>query len=383
MSLSFWSTSIEEAPTRSLPGKPSTVLDFLAALHIDQLRVYRASELQYEHLKIPVAGRGRYGSIEVGKTQVLENNKFSKRLVAVKQSRLLPQISIDHRNGDEFVRHLNQLALELRVLGLKAVRNHPNLVTILGICMEDLSGAPLLALVMEYSELGSLKSFLATQDYNLSAQDHLKLIAQAANGLGALHDLGICHGDVKTQNSLVFAGGGLREWVVKLADFGQSVIAPHGNPSAQLECPLGTRLLNAPELRRPDNVYGQQQFTIQTALLTDVYSFGLLAWEVLKGGHSYVENSWSAPYTGEPQVDSIEDFLNELPLDQLLQLSLDFLGTLCLSNRSYIFLSHVFKCCLRDIPERRKPIACVVDGLRCFLEPRYDLAPTIPELITY
>lgn len=86
MSLSFWSTSIEEAPTRSLPRKPSTVLDLFAALHIDQLRVYRATELQYEHLEITVAGRGRYGSIEVGKTQVLEDNKFSTRLVAVKQT---------------------------------------------------------------------------------------------------------------------------------------------------------------------------------------------------------------------------------------------------------------------------------------------------------
>ena len=248
--------------------------------------------------------------------------------------------------------------------------------------MEDRSGDLFLALVMEYSELGSLKSFLDAQDYNLSVQDHMKLIAQAANGLGALHDLGICHGDVKTQNALVFTGGGLQEWVVKLADFGQSVIAPHGNPSAQLECPLGTRLLNAPELGRHGKVYGQQQFTIQTAVLTDVYSFGLLAWEILKGGHPYVKDSWSAPYTGEPQVDCIEDFLNNLPLDQLLQLSLDFLGTLRLSDGSYVLLINVFKCCLRDIPERRKPIACVVDSLGCFLETRYDVLTFLNGLLS-
>ncbi|KAI1147971.1 hypothetical protein F4825DRAFT_118402 [Nemania diffusa] len=372
MSLSFWSTSIDEAPTSSPAGKPSVVLDFFAALHVDQLKVYHPSELQYQHSQIPVAGRGRFGSIEVSKTRVLENNKFSKRLVAVKQSRLPSQIPTDHRSGDEIVKNLNQLTLELRILGLKAVQNHPNLVTILGICMDDLGGAPLLAIVMEYSELGSLKSFLVTRDHDLSAQDHLKLIAQAANGLGALHDLGICHGDVKTQNALVFAGDGLQEWVVKLADFGQSAIAPHGSPSAQIECPLGTRLLNAPELRGQYNVYRPQQFTIQTALLTDVFSFGLLAWEIFKCGHPYFENSWFPSFTGETQGDGIEGFLNKLPPDQLLQLSLNFISTLRLDDVLHTLLSHVLKCCLRDIPEHRKPIALVVDSLRSFLENKTD-----------
>ncbi len=91
-----------------------------------------------------------------------------------------------------------------------------------------------------------------------------------------------------------------------------------------MPCPLGTRLLEAPEIRLGE-ARGNPEFDIDAALRTDVFSFGLLAWEVLKTGQRFVDRAW---FLQDPEhlmdIDSLEHFLTGLPENGLLIRSLEF-----------------------------------------------------------
>jgi serine/threonine protein kinase len=57
--------------------------------------------------------------------------------------------------------------------------------------------------VLEYTPYGTLKEFLKGHN-ELTERELIFLSAQVAHGLEALHRCKICHGDIKTQNVLVF-----------------------------------------------------------------------------------------------------------------------------------------------------------------------------------
>ncbi|KAI1047141.1 hypothetical protein LB505_010113 [Fusarium chuoi] len=59
------------------------------------------------------------------------------------------------------------------------------------------------ALVLEYAEHGSLKSYQEA-GYGRSLYEKLDIAFDTARGLEGLHEAGIVHGDVKPSNLLVF-----------------------------------------------------------------------------------------------------------------------------------------------------------------------------------
>jgi serine/threonine protein kinase len=128
------------------------------------------------------------------------------------------------------------------------MRKHPNIVDILGLCVEEMNESPALALVLEYSSKGNLKDFLSQAQPSTAIAERCSFILQVAQGLVALHRLRVCHGDMKTENVLVFPKG--KGWQVKISDFGQSVFASHGDETESVIHPTGTMLLEAPELRK-------------------------------------------------------------------------------------------------------------------------------------
>ena len=73
------------------------------------------------------------------------------------------------------------------------------------------------------------------------------------------------------------AGGGI---VAKLSDFGFCGTEVLGEYQY-----LGTRLLNAPEVRQPGHLYSVNSGL--AFMKCDIYSFGLLAWEVFNNGHRF------------------------------------------------------------------------------------------------
>ncbi|KAK0659742.1 hypothetical protein QBC41DRAFT_384216 [Cercophora samala] len=358
MSLSFWSTSTGHAAEQSTEVKPSrtfTALNFLSALAVPGLSQYTSRRLGLAGSSVWRAGSGGYAVVEIGAER-------SGRAVAVKRSRHLLG-SVPGIQDGLFVRHFEQLTLELRILGHRKLRKHANIVKILGLCIDQVNGFPDLALVLEYSELGSLQSFLQDGRGNgVPLAERLAAIRQVAQGLEALHQLKVCHGDVKLENVLVFPCED-QGFLIKISDFGQSVIAPltlDGAP-AEVEPPMGTRLLAAPEIRK-GSMLRDASFTIDSAILTDVFSFGLLAWEVVRLGRRFFDLAWLDSNSGNAvSVDSMVGFLNRLSRNGLCSYALLDLQRMDIENpEDRYHLQKLLEGSLQDDPLARKPMADLV-----------------------
>ena len=152
-----------------------------------------------------------------------------------------------------------------------ALLNHPNICTLYDIGPNYL--------VMEYVEGRPLQG-------PLNEGQAVKLAIQIAAALDAAHRKGIVHRDLKPGNILVTKSG------AKILDFGLAKIeAPRTNP-VRMDAPpeeiateeiweqagaFGTVLYMSPEqLQRK-----------QTDFRTDIYSFGLVLYEMLTGKHPY------------------------------------------------------------------------------------------------
>ena len=90
---------------------------------------------------------------------------------------------------------------------------HPNLVSILGVCMDE---HPYL-MVLEYLEGGTLEDWLDLHTTTLGPDAKLWILHQVASGAGALHTAGVVHRDIAARNVLIGT-----DFCVKLADFGLS-----------------------------------------------------------------------------------------------------------------------------------------------------------------
>ena len=163
--------------------------------------------------------------------------------------------------------------MELQVLRHPPLRSHPNIIDLLAVIYHDAGDAEepkiLPALVLEYAELGSLKTF-QEQGYGHSFQDKITIALDSARGIEALHQCGIIHGDVKSSNMLVCKHP-TRKFIVKISDFGFSLTVNDKHLVGR------TELLCAPEAydQALDPRYLKQM---------DMYGYGLLLHAVLKNG---------------------------------------------------------------------------------------------------
>lgn len=344
MSISFvWShsRSLGSFDRTSNGTNQCTVLDFIilaASLEIEM------SNASLAHLSInePNVGEGSVSTVRKG--------YHEGQMVAVKQCRVASRPL--HRDESNLTQYLIHLMQEVRVLALPRIKDHPNIIKLLSYGVEGQNNrSPFI--VLEYSNLGRLDTFLHDQR-DISASDQIAICLDVANALEALHSLYICHGDVKTANAMVFEAKGHedRGWIVKLADFSQTVCGDRVNLTARVSPSPGTILLNAPEIRK-EYAYHDEAFSIQHALLTDMFSYGLLVWEIMLGGRSYID---CIP-CNKSATEQKEDFLNTLPEDALVGFATDFLDENCDTEPSIgLKLKAVLKGALRDDPMKRQSI---------------------------
>ena len=354
MSLSFWSSAntafTSASGERPPPDRPppSTALNFLAASLSADMMFYSSEELNVVSVleRVQIAGSGGFSTIEVGRIDRMG------KLVAVKRSLLPSRWSPTEAEVSTFEKQFSQLTLELRILAHKRLAAHPNVLDLLGICVDEYNEAPSLSLVLGYSPLGTLRAFLTSGNMGLSPIQHFDLISQAGRGLAAVHSLRVAHGDVKAENALVFSedDGG---WCVKISDFGQSLIASSHDPAGNVDPRFGTPLLNAPEIRTR-RVFADRTFTIDAAMCADVFSFGLLAWEVLKAGKGFFDPSWAGLDGVTMDLSSAEQFLNDLGTNQLCRYGLEWLERTQSGTPTYPRLYQILEACLQDEPDRRQ-----------------------------
>jgi len=167
----------------------------------------------------------------------------------------------------------------------------PHIVAAHGVIVEREGASVTHYLVMERLA-GTMAELLLTlgfkhdyyRYYFAGMELRLQLLAQVAGGLAYTHAASIIHGDVKPDNVLLTAPSrrtGTPLPVAKLADFGRSGqrrVGTRTRGTGTLAGERGTMVYMDPAL-----LEGSASITAAS----DVYSFGIMAWQVLTGLHPY------------------------------------------------------------------------------------------------
>uniref|UniRef100_A0A5B7B2A2 Protein kinase domain-containing protein n=1 Tax=Davidia involucrata TaxID=16924 RepID=A0A5B7B2A2_DAVIN len=153
--------------------------------------------------------------------------------------------------------------------------HHPNVVSFYGIVRDGPDGS--LATVTEFMVNGSLKQFLQKKDRTIDRRKRLIIAMDAAFGMEYLHGKNIVHFDLKCENLLVNMRDPHRP-VCKIGDLGLSKVKQHTLVSGGVR---GTLPWMAPEL-----LSGKSNMVTEKI---DVYSFGIVMWELLTGDEPYAD----------------------------------------------------------------------------------------------
>ncbi|RZB56387.1 probable serine/threonine-protein kinase PIX7 isoform X2 [Glycine soja] len=218
--------------------------------------------------------------------------------------------------------------------------HHPNLVKLIGYCIEDDQRL----LVYEFMTRGSLENHLFRRTVPLPWSNRIKIALGAAKGLAFLHNgpEPVIYRDFKTSNILLDT-----EYNAKLSDFGLAKAGPQGDKTHVSTRVVGTYGYAAPEY-------------VMTGHLTaksDVYSFGVVLLEILTGRRSMDKKrpsgeqnlvTWARPYLADKRK------LFQL-VDPRLELNYSLKGVQKISQLAY-------NCLTRD-PKSRPNVDEVVKAL--------------------
>ncbi|XP_071505294.1 mitogen-activated protein kinase kinase kinase 13-A-like [Diadema antillarum] len=199
-------------------------------------------EVPFEHIRnLQWLGSGAQGAVFLGWLRT--------EAVAVKKVR-------DEKETD--IRHLRKL-------------NHQNIVMIKGVCTQ----APCYCILMEYCPFGQLYEVLR-DGREIPPQLMIDWSKQIAQGMHYLHSHKIIHRDLKSPNVLVSNND-----ILKISDFGTS---REWNEKSTKMSFAGTVAWMAPEVIRNEPCSEK----------VDVWSFGVVLWELLTGEMPYKDVDSSA-----------------------------------------------------------------------------------------
>jgi tRNA A-37 threonylcarbamoyl transferase component Bud32 len=209
--------------------------------------------LKDRYLIVRELSSGGFGKVFLAHDQQLHN-----RPVVVK-------IQLDRRIDDPWFE--KKFAEEVRAL---AMIDHPGVVGALDSARTE-DGRPFL--VMQYVEGQPLRSIITADGLPLDRAANI--IRQIGHALGAAHSKKIWHRDLKPENIMlqVLPGG---DEHVRLIDFGLATIADLAAKNTQ------TRIAGSVAYMAPE------QFTGQPSASTDIYAFGVIAYEIVTGRKPFV-----------------------------------------------------------------------------------------------
>ncbi|MBP7860516.1 serine/threonine-protein kinase [bacterium] len=214
-------------------------------------------------------------------------DEFLQRDVAIKILR--PELMADPKNLDVFKEEAR----------LVAHLEHPNIVTIFDIGEEEKGRERYHYLAMEYLPGGNLANYI--QQSKVPLEQALNWMKQLANGLFYAHKKEVVHQDIKADNIFITTEGDL-----KIGDFGLARLMANRiyvNPTIK---GMGTPAYMSPELCK-----GEQQ-----DLRSDIYSMGVLFFEILTGNLPYRANGMvemAMKHTSHP-IPSVRQQNAQIPL---------------------------------------------------------------------
>ncbi len=148
-----------------------------------------------------------------------------------------------------------------------ALTNHPNIVKLYGQGQWEKG----LYIAMELIHGISLKQFI--MQHSLSMRFALETVLQVAFALLHLHSHGVIHRDLKPENILINEEG-----EIKVIDFGIAQLREEGKKSGAPGGFLGTPNYMSPE---------QKEDPSSVTFATDIYSLGIILYELVLGKLSY------------------------------------------------------------------------------------------------
>ena len=238
--------------------------------------IVKGSKINDRYQIIKTLGEGGMANVYLAYDTILD------RKVAVKVLRG------DLANDEKFVRRFQREALSASSL------SHPNIVEMYDVGEDDGQ----YYIVMEYVEGVTLKQLLKKRG-SLTITEVMDIMSQLTDGMAHAHDSFIIHRDIKPQNIMILENG-----VIKITDFGIAMA------------------LNSTQLTQTNSVMGSVHYLPPeqangkgSTIKSDIYSMGILMYELLTGG---------VPYKGDNAVEialkhlkeplpSIRKVLPELP----------------------------------------------------------------------
>uniref|UniRef100_A0AAQ5Y711 Fibroblast growth factor receptor n=1 Tax=Amphiprion ocellaris TaxID=80972 RepID=A0AAQ5Y711_AMPOC len=231
-------------------------------------------------------GEGCFGQVVMGEALGLDKEKPNR----------VTKVAVKMLKSDATEKDLSDLISEMEMM--KIIGKHKNIINLLGACTQD---GPLYVIV-EYASKGNLREYLRARrppgmEYcynpdqvpveNMSIKDLVSCAYQVARGMEYLASKKCIHRDLAARNVLV-----TEDNVMKIADFGLARDIHHIDYYKKTTNGRLPVKWMAPEALF-DRVYTHQ---------SDVWSFGVLLWEIFTLGGS--------PYPGVP-VEELFKLLKE------------------------------------------------------------------------
>ncbi|KAK3597290.1 hypothetical protein CHS0354_010922 [Potamilus streckersoni] len=218
------------------------------------LEEYSGDVIQFEDIELGrKIGQGGFGDVYFA--------RWKGSVVAVKKLRLQ---RVSKRRLQEFMDEITLFC------GL----DHPSIVKFIGACTKT----PNLSIVMEYMPMSLFDALHMNEETDFSDGERLQIICQTCSGLEYLHEQGIAHCDLKSQNVLLDYVSG-KTCLAKITDFGLSMIK--ANTETSVSCSeefvrnVGTPRYSAPEVLRGERLSARDM------MFADAYSLSLIIYEVI------------------------------------------------------------------------------------------------------
>ncbi len=194
-----------------------------------------------------------------GQGSVYKGRRIGEIITAVK---LLPTPIYNESEDDKNFRDFKNEVQKLKKVNEKP---NPNVVKILSSGLSETGNFPFIE--MEYIEGPDLEELLKPpHDPVFTVKEVIKVAEQLSNALAHCHSLGVKHGDIKSNNVKFNIHTG--NYV--LLDFGLAIMSDEQRRTS-------LRHAGAVEFMAPEQNEGQMLFQ------TDVYSFGVILFELLAG----------------------------------------------------------------------------------------------------
>eukprot|EP00049_Salpingoeca_infusionum_P023480 m.12369 g.12369 ORF g.12369 m.12369 type:complete len:1566 (-) comp5821_c0_seq1:75-4772(-) len=221
--------------------------------------------LQFQWADITVRakiGEGSFASVHEGVYQRSVSTGPGGKLLTMLDTHVAVKQYKPHVASDLEVKN------ELRFL--EALRGHPCILFLHAVATgEELHD------IWALSELclgGTLEEYAqTTMSQNIHVGTMLKLLKQVTEGMAFMHSKNIIHRDLASRNILLLAN----HQVVKIGDFGLAV-ALHENVGSRTHVPL--------YCSPPEFLYASTSLIKPTTGASDIWSFGVMLWEVFTGG---------------------------------------------------------------------------------------------------